>query len=135
LAQLEITPHRGTQFVYSKSAQTNKITPPARKCSSGPVTNAAQGMLRHLENVPDEKNYLLTLKPFKQIHLTSTTHCGFKNSYQLTGNRANFPQLTDTPPGDSILQYMINKAGAFPRDPMDRRFIASLQNRSIDPIH
>jgi pectate lyase len=44
-----------------------------------------------------------------------------------------FPLIQYTPT-THLVDYMIQHAGAFPRDPMDRRFIASLQRNQIEPM-
>jgi hypothetical protein len=45
--------------------------------------------------------------------------------------RHPFPAITYTPT-DQVVSYTINNVGAFPRDPMDQRYIASLQHGNID---
>lgn len=40
--------------------------------------------------------------------------------------RHDFPAITYTP-ADDLTQYMIDNVGAFPRDPMDRRLVGSLE--------
>ena len=45
--------------------------------------------------------------------------------------RQDFPDITYTDTA-SVIDYMIDNVGAFPRDPMDRRYIASLEAGEFD---
>jgi hypothetical protein len=46
--------------------------------------------------------------------------------------RHDFPPVTYLPT-EQLVQYMIGNVGAFPRDPMDQRYITSLTTGLIDP--
>lgn len=46
--------------------------------------------------------------------------------------RHSFPPITYTP-SDDLQSYMIRNVGAFPRDPQDQRYLASLKTGVIDP--
>jgi hypothetical protein len=46
-----------------------------------------------------------------------------------------FPSITGDVTGDPLIDVAAANFGAFPRDPMDRRFIRQMASRQINPLH